>query len=89
MTTLSTSPEQNPERAGQPSLVLEGVPQIYSTKEAARLLGISHRTLEEWRARGTGPRFFMIGSLVRYRLVALNQFVNRCDFGNTAEARVA
>ena len=85
MTTLSTLLGQNPERAGQ----AVPIPQIYSTKEAARLLGISHRTLEDWRTRGAGPRFFTMGRLVRYRLAELDRFVNRYDFGNTAEAQAA
>jgi excisionase family DNA binding protein len=89
MTTLSTSPEHIPERVGQTQFVPQGTLQIYSTKEAARLLGISHRTLEEWRARGIGPRFFKMGRMVRYRLAELNRFVNRRDFGNTAEAEAA
>lgn len=85
MTTLSILQDQS-ERAGQsPRAVL----QVYSTKEAARMLGVSHRTLEDWRTRGTGPRFIMLGRLVRYRATDLERFVNRNDFGNTAEAQAA
>ena len=37
------------------------------TKEAAALLGLSHRTLESYRSRGGGPPFYVLGSvLVRY-----------------------
>ncbi len=35
--------------------------------EAARVLGLSERTLERLRVRGTGPRFVKAGRLVRYR----------------------
>lgn len=65
------------------------IPQIYSTKEAARLLGVSHRTLEDWRNRGGGPRYIHLGRLVRYRTVDLERFLNRMDYGNTGEARGA
>ena len=85
MTTLSILQDQS-ERGGQSP---RGVPQVYSTKEAARLLGVSHRTLEDWRTRGAGPRFIMLGRLVRYRAIDLERFVNRNDFGNTAEAQAA
>lgn len=33
------------------------LPQIYTTKEAARALRVSHRTLEDWRLKGGGPPF--------------------------------
>ena len=36
------------------------------TKEAAALLGLSHRTLETYRWRGGGPPYFLFGSSVRY-----------------------
>lgn len=29
---------------------------------------VSCRTLQRWRKRGTGPRFSVIGSLIRYRI---------------------
>ena len=87
MTTPST-PHQ-PKGQKQPSFRLHSTQQIYSTKEAARLLSVSHRTLEDWRGRGGGPRFFTMGRLVRYRLDDLDRFVSRDDFGNTGEAQAA
>jgi len=36
-------------------------------KDAARLLAISHRTLQAWRRIGTGPSFVKLGRAVRYR----------------------
>jgi excisionase family DNA binding protein len=85
MTTISIFQDQS-ERTSEPP---RSVPQVYTTKEAARLLGVSHRTLEDWRTRGAGPRFIMLGRLVRYRATDLERFVNRNDFGNTAEAQAA
>lgn len=29
----------------------------YKPKDAARILGVSKRTLEEWRAKGIGPSY--------------------------------
>lgn len=45
--------------------------KFISTKEAARLLGISHRTLEKWRLEQKGPAFLRLGRLVRYDLEAI------------------
>lgn len=36
-------------------------------KQAARLLSISHRTLQAWRRTGIGPSFIKLGRAVRYR----------------------
>ena len=43
---------------------------LLTTKQAAKLLGLSYRTLEEWRYRGTpepGLSFVKYGKAVRYR----------------------
>jgi excisionase family DNA binding protein len=36
-------------------------------KQAARLLSMSHRTLQAWRRTGIGPSFIKLGRAVRYR----------------------
>ncbi len=36
-------------------------------KQAARLLSMSHRTLQAWRRIGVGPSFIKLGRAVRYR----------------------
>lgn len=44
------------------------------TSEAARMLGVSPKTLANWRCLGIGPQFLKYGGrlgLVRYRLVDL------------------
>lgn len=35
-------------------------------RELAERWGVSVRTLQDWRWRGTGPRFTKLGALVRY-----------------------
>lgn len=37
---------------------------------------ISPRTLEQWRWRGTGPRYLKLGGLVVYRLADIEAFEN-------------
>lgn len=59
-----------------------------SPKEAAALLGLSERLLQDLRRRGTGPRFAKLGHrTVRYPLAALRQWVEAQTVGNTSEAR--
>lgn len=62
---------------------------VLTNKEAARKLGISHRTLEDWRLTNRGPRFVKLGRLVRYRLDDLLDFMDRNSFMNTAQAAAA
>lgn len=41
--------------------------RLYTTHEVAAFLGISHKTLECWRWKGsTGPRYRKLSRLVRY-----------------------
>jgi hypothetical protein len=49
---------------------------LLNQKQAARVLGISVRTLERHRIAGTGPRFTRLGRLVRYRQVDLAGWVD-------------
>ncbi len=39
---------------------------LVNEHEAARLLGLSEKTLRRWRWAGKPPRFLKIGSAVRY-----------------------
>jgi excisionase family DNA binding protein len=36
------------------------------TKIAARVIGLDHRTLEQWRYQGKGPAYLKVGRQVRY-----------------------
>lgn len=38
----------------------------YTTKDAAKVLGCSARTLEKWRVSGFGPKYLKVGSRVYY-----------------------
>lgn len=59
--------------------VLSAQPDSHSnlmTKEAARILRVSHRTLEDWRLTGTGPRFAKLNRRVVYRRQDLLAFLD-------------
>ena len=44
-------------------------------REAAAELGISFRTLQQWRVRGIGPVFLKLGRAVRYDAEALETWL--------------
>lgn len=61
------------------------MPSVYlSTKKAARHLGLSHRTLEDWRLRGGGPQYRRFGGRVMYALRDLEAFADERVFLTTA-----
>jgi hypothetical protein len=47
------------------------------TKEAARFVGVSPRTLEKHRSYGTGPIFSKVGGRILYALSDLTEWVKR------------
>ncbi|WP_199913643.1 AlpA family transcriptional regulator [Tateyamaria sp. Alg231-49] len=54
---------------------------LYSTKQTAARLSISHRTLEGWRSRGKGPKVTKLldNSGVRYRGKHIREFIEACE----------
>ena len=65
-------------------------PQTYvNTKEAARIVRLSPRTLERLRTHGTGPRYLKPGrgarSRVLYRVEDLEAWVEATPFASTSE----
>jgi predicted DNA-binding transcriptional regulator AlpA len=48
--------------------------QIVNERQAAQYLGLSVKTLQAWRWRGTGPRYVKMNKAVRYRLGDLDAF---------------
>jgi predicted DNA-binding transcriptional regulator AlpA len=60
------------------SATLTGAPHRYlRTPEAARFLGLSHRTLEKHRTYGTGPSYRKLGGRVVYALEDLTAWADR------------
>jgi excisionase family DNA binding protein len=60
--------------------------QLLDQHEAAKLLGISVRTLERHRLTGTGPRFARIGRLVRYRQSDIAEYIEQNIRTSTSSA---
>ena len=60
------------------------------TEEAAELLGVSPRTLGNWRGSGYGPPFLKLGSggrtsAVRYRVAALEEYLRQQERRSTSD----
>lgn len=56
-----------------------GIPTraVLSSKEAAQYIGVSHPTLERWRADGEGPAFIKLGARrIGYRISALDRWLD-------------
>lgn len=47
------------------------LPELLSTKDTARLIGVSERTLLRWHSVQTGPARIRVGRKVLYRLKAV------------------
>jgi predicted DNA-binding transcriptional regulator AlpA len=58
---------------------------LINQKQAARILGLSVRTLERHRIAGTGPRFARLGRLIRYRQNDLTEWVDSKLQNSTSE----
>lgn len=51
--------------------------RLLSKNELADYLGIPHRTVDEWRRRGRGPRGVRVGKHVRYRLADVDAYLEQ------------
>jgi predicted DNA-binding transcriptional regulator AlpA len=59
--------------------------RLLDQREAARILGVSARTLERLRTTGTGPKFCRFRRLVRYRECDLEEWVRNSVRVSTSE----
>ncbi len=58
---------------------------LLTTSQAAAYLGYKPNTLEIWRSKGCGPRYYKPGKEVRYRQEDLEAFVDRYSTDPEAE----
>ncbi len=65
---------------------------VLTPEQAAAALNVPERTIERWRATGTGPRFVKLGRRVAYRPDDLTAFIDaqvRSHTGQSLEKRSA
>jgi predicted DNA-binding transcriptional regulator AlpA len=58
---------------------------LLNETQAAELLGLSVRTLQNWRLRGGGPPYQKLGRAVRYSLIKLRQWIAEGSRSNTSD----
>jgi predicted DNA-binding transcriptional regulator AlpA len=59
-------------------------PQLLNEVEAGQFLSLSHRTLQNWRVKGGGPKYLKIGlKTVRYRLTDLQSWLEGATRAHT------
>ena len=80
--TVSLPPPAAPYFAEQTKWkILSIAPQLnkyFSPRgESAKRVGVSLSTFRRWRRKGIGPSFFLLGGILRYRIVDLDEFVGR------------
>jgi predicted DNA-binding transcriptional regulator AlpA len=61
---------------------------LHDEKREAERLGISVRTLQQWRRTGDGPPYVKMGSAVRYNPEAVDAWVADRTVNSTAQATV-
>lgn len=77
-----------------PSQALETITSVLavSANEAAAMLGVSSRTLANWRAQGIGPAFVRVGAVhsrTLYRVDDLNTWLDNNRVETTGSKAVA
>jgi hypothetical protein len=72
----------------KPSNIVEDE-RVFTTKEAAKYLGKSPRTLEGWRRNMGGPEYSKTGASknagVVYRKSKLDEYLDRYTYSSTSE----
>ena len=58
--------------------------RLMKTEDAAEYLGLSIRTLENWRYQGRGPQVVKMGRTVRYDLRDLDRWIEEHQHGEFA-----
>ncbi len=59
--------------------------ELVNTKQAGSILGLSPKTLENWRSQGGGPLFRKIGNRCHYRVSDLEAYLAAKRYGSTSE----
>ena len=62
--------------------------ELMREADAARLLGLSVRTLQKWRWSGKGPEFLRLHGAVRYNRADLLTFISSARRSSTSDPGV-
>jgi len=68
-------------------------PALLTTREAARFLGLTPKTLTKWRWLGSGPKYIRLGdspgARVAYRVEDLEVWIEERAYANSAAEATA
>jgi excisionase family DNA binding protein len=76
---IATALEKQTGTGSQPAVIENQSIQdkeILTDKETAFYLGLADRTLRDWRKKGKGPAFVRMGTKIRYRKTAINEYLD-------------
>lgn len=59
--------------------------ELLTTRQTAEWLDVSHRTLENFRIAGRGPKYVKIGRCVRYRARDLKEWLEGLERRSTSD----
>jgi len=66
--------------------------KLVDERPAAHFLDCSVKTLQGWRQRRVGPRYYKIGNRVKYAIADLRAYLSQCAVdpqGEDAQSRLA
>ncbi len=55
--------------------------EVFTTREAAKILKVSPYTLRNWKSKGIGPELVKVGGRIMYSETALENFINNKNKG--------
>lgn len=55
------------------------VSPLLDSREVASYLKVSESTLSRWRSAETGPPFIKLGGIARYRIEAINEWLQKLE----------
>ena len=53
-----------------------GQEELWGQRKVSDELGLSIRTLENWRAKRVGPAFLRLGAQIYYKVSAIEEWIN-------------
>ena len=76
-----------PSYSKEVSLTLSNIEPLITTRQAATLVGLSHRTLESMRIKGDGPEYLQLGRAIRYEICELERWIESNRKAASSEQR--
>ena len=59
--------------------------EYFNTKEVAKYMKISPRTIERWRTEGQGPEYHKVGRKVIYNVSDINAYLASNKYSHTSQ----